>query len=70
MVMINVLTERIRSQVQVFEMKFMRRIEGVTFLDKVVALKFENLYKRRAATSPNRKTFAEIVLFSHVSKMP
>ena len=30
-----VMTERVRSQVQASEMRFLRRIEGVTLLDKV-----------------------------------
>ena len=38
-----VMTERMRSQVQGSEMRFLRRIEGVTLLKRCVALRFENL---------------------------
>ena len=48
------MTERMRSQVQASEMRFLRRIERVTVhcLTRCVALKFENLFNR-AVTSPN-----------------
>ena len=38
------MTERVRSQVQASEMRFLRRIEGVTlqYLTGCVALKFKN----------------------------
>ena len=39
-----VMTERMRSQVQASEMRFLRKIEGVTLcLTRCVALRFENL---------------------------
>ena len=39
-----VMTKRVRSQVQASEMRFLRRIEGVTLcLTRCVALRFENL---------------------------
>ena len=41
------MTERMRSQVQASEMRFLQRIEGVTLFSKVkvtlLALRFENL---------------------------
>ena len=38
------MTERMRSQVQASEMRFLRRIKGVTLFNKVrIALRFENL---------------------------
>ena len=38
------MTERMQSQVQASEMRFLRRIEGVTLFNKVrIALRFENL---------------------------
>ena len=38
-----VMTQRVRPQVQVFIMRFLRRIEEVTLFNKCVALRFENL---------------------------
>ena len=38
-----VMTERMRSQAQASEMRFLRRIEGVTLFNKVRSSKFENL---------------------------
>jgi len=67
------MTERIRSQVQAFEMRFLRRIEGVTPLDKVRSSEIrKKISKRRAATSPNRIRIERFQLrwFGHVSRMP
>jgi len=38
-----VMTERLRSQVQASEMKFLQRIKGVSLFNKVHTLTFENL---------------------------
>ena len=38
-----VMTTRMRSQVQATEIRFLRRIEGVTLFNRCVALRFENL---------------------------
>ena len=46
------MTERMRSQVQASEMRFLRRIEGVTLFNKCEALRFENLL-RSNRYSPN-----------------
>ena len=36
------MTERVRSQAQAFEMRFLQKIEGVTLFNKVLALRFKN----------------------------
>ena len=62
------MTERVRSQVQASEMRFLRRIEGVTLFNKVrssdirKSLNIEILLLRIERS--------HIILFGHVSRMP
>ena len=49
-----VMTERLQSQVQATEMRFLQRIEGGTlYLTRCAALRFSKLIKHRAVTSLN-----------------
>ena len=62
------MTERERSQVQVSEMRFLRRIEGVTLFNKVRALRFENLFNIEPLLLEMERS--QLRWFGHVSKMP
>ena len=65
-----VMTERMRSQVQASEMRFLRRIEGVTLFNKVayVALRFKNLLTSSRYFFEFEKS--QLRWFGHVSRMP
>ena len=61
------MTERMRSQVQAAEMRYLRRIKGVVLFNKMLycaALRFEH----RAVTS--RIEISQLRWFGHVSRMP
>ena len=63
-----VMTERMRSQVQASEMRFLRRIEGVTLFNKVRSSEIQK--------SPNSEPLllqierSQLIWFGHVSRMP
>ena len=52
-----VMTKRVQSQVQAFEMRFLRRIEGVTLFNKMPSSEIRKS-QHQAVTSPNRKISA------------
>jgi len=61
------MTERIRSQVQASEMRFLRKIEGVTLFDKVRS--FEIRKSLNIEPLLLRIERSQLKWFSHVSKM-
>ena len=63
-----VMTERMRSQVQAFEMRFLRRIEGVTLFNKVRSSEIrESLNIEPLLLRIQR---SQLRWFGHVSRMP
>ena len=62
------MTERMRSQVQASEMRFLRRIEGVTLFNKVRS--FEIRKSRNIETLLLRIERSQLRWFGHVSRMP
>jgi len=48
---LGVMTERIQSQLQASEMRFLRKNEGVTLFNKVRSSENPKIFKHRAATS-------------------
>ena len=62
------MTERMRSQVKAFEMRFLRRIEGVTLFNKVRS------YEIRKSLNVEplllRIGRSQLRWFGHVSRMP
>ena len=63
-----VMTERMRSQVQAYEMRFLRRIEGV--LTRCVALRFENLLTSSRYFSELKDLSLDGLANGRVSRMP
>ena len=63
-----VMTERMRSQVQASEITFLRRIEGVTLLDKVPNSEIQNSLNVESLFL--RIERSQLRWFSHVSSMP
>ena len=63
-----VMTERSRSQVQASEMRFLRRIEGVTLFDKVRSSEIRK--SRNIEPLLLRIERSQLRWFGHVSRMP
>ena len=63
-----VLTERVRSQVQAFDMRFLQRIEGVTLFHKVRSS--ENRKPLKIEPLLLRIKRSQLRWFGHVSRMP
>ena len=63
-----VMTERMRSQVQASEMRFLRRIEGVSLLDKVRNSEIQNSLGVESLLL--RIERSQLRWFGHVSRMP
>ena len=63
-----VMTERFRSQVQAFEMRFLQRIEGVTLLKKVYSSEIQKFLGIEPLLLQIERS--SLRSFSHVSRMP
>jgi len=63
-----VMTERIRSQVHAFEMRFLRKIEGVTLFNKVRSSEIRK--SLNVEPLPLRIERSQLRWFDHVSRMP
>ena len=63
-----VMTERMRSRVQASEMRFLRRIKGVTLLDKIY--NSENPNSLNVESLLLRIERSQLRWFGHVSRMP
>ena len=63
-----VMTERMRSRVQASEMRFLRRIKGVTLLDKVCNSEIHNSLNVESLLL--RIERSQLRWFGHVSRMP
>ena len=63
-----VMTERVRSQVQVSEMRFLRKIEGVTLFNKVRSSEIRKSLNIELLPLRNEKS--QLRWFKHVSRMP
>jgi len=62
------MTERIRSQVQASEMRFLRRIEGVTFFNKVLSSEIRKSLNMEPLLL--RIERSQLRWFGHLSRMP
>ena len=63
------MNEKVRSLVQAAEMRFLRRIRGLTLLDKVKSADIRESLKHRIAASPTRKVTSTLVAYGHVTPM-
>ena len=63
-----VMTKRVRSQVQASEMRFLRRIEGVTLFNKVRSSKIRKSLKIEPLLLRTERS--QLRWFGHVSRMP
>ena len=63
-----IMTERVRSQVQASEMRFLRRIQGVTMFDKVRSLEIRKSLQVEPLLL--RIERSQLRWFGHVSRMP
>ena len=63
-----VMTERMRSQVQASEMRFLRRIEGVTLFNKVRSSEIRKSFNIEPLLL--RIERSQLRMFGHVSRMP
>ena len=55
------MNEKVRSRVQAAEMGFLRKINGLTLLDKVKSADIRESLKHRIAASPTRKIATALV---------
>ena len=62
------MTERMRSQVQASEMRFSRRIEGVTLFNKVRSSEIQKSLNIEPLLL--RIERSQLIWFGHVSRMP